>query len=100
MTIFVKSLRSFFTLVSLCLVMASSLSLADEPGLYTEIVNINTADAGTLASHLNGVGEKKAQAIVEYRKAYGSFKAVDELAEVKGIGPTMVELNRSRIVLE
>ena len=54
----------------------------------------------TLANGLNGIGDKKAQAIVDYRETVGAFKAVDELAEVKGIGSTMVELNRNRIVLK
>lgn len=94
-------LRSLFVLVTLCAILfAPVLSAAEEPGLYTEIVNINTADVSALAKGLNGVGEKKAEAIVEYREAYGAFKAVDELADVKGIGATMVDLNRDRIVLE
>lgn len=100
MNLLSKSLSSFILLCSLGMVMLTSHVNAEEPGLYTEIVNINTADAATLAKNLNGVGEKKAEAIVEYRESYGGFKAVDELAEVKGIGATMVDLNRDRIVLK
>jgi competence protein ComEA len=56
-------------------------------------VNINTADATTLASTLKGVGLKKAEAIIEYRKTYGPFHDIQELAEVSGIGNSIVEKN-------
>jgi competence protein ComEA len=60
-------------------------------------VNINTADAATLSRELKGVGEKRAQAIVDYRKAHGPFKSADELALVKGIGPAAISKNRADI---
>ncbi|NLC28265.1 MAG: ComEA family DNA-binding protein, partial [Campylobacteraceae bacterium] len=52
-------------------------------------VNINTANVEELAT-LKGIGEKKAQAIIEYREANGGFKTVDELSNVKGIGEKIV----------
>ncbi|RYY74767.1 MAG: helix-hairpin-helix domain-containing protein [Gammaproteobacteria bacterium] len=58
-----------------------------------ESVNINSADTQTLTK-LKGVGAKKAEAIVAWRKANGGFKSVDQLAEVKGIGAKTVEANR------
>ena len=60
-------------------------------------VNINTADAASLAANLTGVGPDKAQAIVEHRQANGPFKSADQLAAVKGIGLATVEKNRDRI---
>ena len=60
-------------------------------------VNINPADAATLQRELKGVGAKRAQAIVDYRKAHGPFKSADELALVKGIGPAAIEKNRADI---
>lgn len=63
-------------------------------------VNINTADAATLAEVLTGVGASRAEAIVRYREQYGNFLDVYELANVKGIGERTVERNASRIVLE
>ncbi|MCB1700444.1 MAG: ComEA family DNA-binding protein [Pseudomonadales bacterium] len=63
-------------------------------------VNINKADAATLASNLKGVGEARAQDIVRYREAYGPFKSVDEITEVKGIGMATLDENRARITLE
>ena len=63
------------------------------------MVNINTASATALADALVGVGEKKAQAIVEYRQQHGEFEAIDQLERVKGIGAELVSKNRSRIQL-
>ncbi len=62
-------------------------------------VNINTADASTLAAELNGVGAAKAQAIIDYRKIHGSFKSVNDLANVKGISTKTIEKNKENIIL-
>ena len=48
-------------------------------------ININKADKETLAS-LPGIGDKKAEAIIEYRKDH-PFKDIEDLQNVKGIGP-------------
>ena len=63
-------------------------------------VNINTADAETLAAGLKGVGQSRAQEIVRYRQTFGPFTSADELAEVKGIGQATLDLNRKLITLE
>lgn len=63
-------------------------------------VNINTADADSLQSELKGIGSQKAEAIIAYREANGSFKSADELANVKGIGLKTVEKNRENILLQ
>ncbi|MDQ7051154.1 MAG: helix-hairpin-helix domain-containing protein [Enterobacterales bacterium] len=62
-------------------------------------VNLNKAGVSELAQVLTGVGMKKAQAIVEYRQKNGNFKAVEELASVKGIGPATIAKNYKRILL-
>jgi len=62
-------------------------------------VNINTADAPTLMAAIKGVGEKKAHAIVQYRKEHGPFKSIDELANVPGIGEKTVEKNRNNLTV-
>jgi competence protein ComEA len=59
------------------------------------VVDLNTADAATLARVLNGVGPAKADAIIAYREAHGPFQHIDELVKVKGIGPATIEQNRS-----
>jgi len=63
-------------------------------------VNINTADAETIAGAMSGVGLKKAQAIVEYRNKNGSFKSLDELSQVKGIGSKTIVKNRANLSLD
>ncbi len=65
-----------------------------------QTVNINQADAATLAQMLSGIGEKKAQAIIEYRNTHGAFSKLEDLDQVKGIGPATVEKNRARIRLQ
>lgn len=61
-------------------------------------VDINSADARTLAQSLNGIGLVKAEAIVAYRNAHGPFRSLDDLAKVQGIGPRTLEENRTSIV--
>lgn len=53
-------------------------------------VNINTATQAELET-LKGIGPAKAKAIIEYRKKKGSFKSVDDLQGVSGIGPATVQ---------
>ena len=60
-------------------------------------VDINKADAATIAKELQGVGLSKAQAIVAYREKNGSFKSADELRKVKGIGAKTLDRNRTNI---
>jgi competence protein ComEA len=62
-------------------------------------VDVNHADAATLAKSLDGVGMSKAQAIVAYRTEHGPFKSADQLGNVKGIGQRTLERNRSAILL-
>lgn len=64
-----------------------------------QTVNINEADAATLASILKGIGEKKAQAIVDFRNDNGPFKSLEELEQVVGIGSATLEQNKTRIIL-
>jgi len=62
-------------------------------------VNINTADAETLALALDGVGMTRAMDIIAYREQNGDFETVEQLQEVSGIGPATLERNRERILL-
>jgi len=62
-------------------------------------VDINTADASTLARELDGIGLARAQAIVEYRQRNGKFSSIDEVLNVKGIGPQVLEKNRANLKL-
>jgi len=66
-------------------------------GFSAESININTADKETLMSVIKGVGDKKAEAIINYRDENGPFKSVDDLANVKGIGQAMIEKHREML---
>lgn len=63
-------------------------------------VDINKADAATIAKELQGIGLSRAQAIVAYREKNGSFKSAEDLRKVKGIGAKTLELNRANIRME
>ena len=62
-------------------------------------ININTADAETLASELAGIGSSKAEAIVSYRNEHGPFESIEALTEVKGIGQKVLEDNADRLTV-
>lgn len=64
-----------------------------------EMVNINTADAATIAKELKGTGKRRAEAIVEYREKNGQFKAVDDLINVKGVTKRWLEKHRDKITV-
>lgn len=63
-------------------------------------VNINTANIESLAKNIKGIGVKKAQAIVQYRKTHGSFKRVEDIVRVKGIGQKLLEKNRADLRID
>jgi len=62
-------------------------------------LDINQADVASIAAALDGVGMVKAREIVAYREMFGSFRSVEELLEVKGIGAATLERNRDRILI-
>jgi competence protein ComEA len=81
-------------LKALCTVglLLSSLALS-----AADRLDLNSADAETLASIIVGIGPAKAAAIVEFRSQHGPFKSVDDLLLVKGIGEATVANNRERL---
>ena len=105
--------RFFKMLAVAALLLAGQLTLAEPAGdsaaeelsagelAADELkVNVNKDDAATIAAGLDGVGLKRAEAIVRHREAFGPFEAVGELAEVKGIGAVTVSANAGRIELQ
>lgn len=86
------AMRAF--IVSGFLLLASLINPA-----FAGPVNINTADAATIAKELVNVGPKTAEAIVAYRDEHGPFKSVDDLKNVKGVGDKTIEKNEGNILL-
>jgi competence protein ComEA len=65
-------------------------------GIALAAVNINTATKEELTS-LKGIGDKRAQEIIDYRTKHGPFKSVDDLEKVPGIGPGIMKQIRSDV---
>ena len=75
-------------------------SINSSPRLGEQVkVNLNTATAQELSAKLEGIGAKKAQAIVAYRSKQGGFKHIQELKNVKGIGEKIYTRNVSKLKL-
>ena len=77
-----------------------SLLATASAGAWCTPVNLNSADAATLAHDLKGIGGVKAQAIVDYRQKHGPFRNVDELAQVKGISQKLIDRNRADLRID
>ena len=86
-------MKTFTSIAALAALFVSSISMAAP-------VNINTANAEQIAQALNGVGLSTAQAIVDYREAYGLFSQADEIVFVRGIGDSTYQKNKDDILVE
>lgn len=100
-----RRLLNLTTSVIFSLLMAVSLSSfgqenSDSSGpvsVEVEQVNINHADANTIARVLDGVGLSRAEAIVNFREEYGDFVDVEDLLLVRGLGEVTLRNNQDRI---
>lgn len=88
-----KSMKIRNIIAGLIFSLFSALSFASP-------VDINSADAKTIAAAISGIGLKKAQAIVAYRNEKGPFQTVEELTNIKGIGAKTLEKNKDNISLQ
>ncbi len=61
-------------------------------------VRLNSANIEQLMQ-LNGVGKKKAEAIIEYRNKNGKFNSVDDFMKIKGVGPALFNKNKAKLAL-
>jgi len=61
-------------------------------------VNLNTASLSQLDT-LTGIGATYAQRIIDYRNSNGGFKSIDEIQNVKGIGPKTFEKLKDQITV-
>ena len=80
-----------FVLIALLMMSQSVFALPEGS------VNVNTAEPALLAEILDGVGASRAQAIVDYREKFGEFASEEDLLDVRGIGPHVIEVNRGKI---
>lgn len=64
-----------------------------------EKVSINSATNEQFVKILQGIGAKKAQAIIDYRKEYGPFTSIEQLREVPGFGDKLFQLNQHKLTL-
>lgn len=83
-------IRTLFIALMLCLGSA---------GIMAAPLDINTADAETLAATLTGVGSSKAKKIVSYRDEHGPFSSIEDLLNVKGIGESTLDKNQDKITV-
>ncbi|HEX7231379.1 MAG TPA: helix-hairpin-helix domain-containing protein [Candidatus Binatia bacterium] len=82
-------MKRLFLALIMCLALA---------GTAAAVVNINTATKEELTT-IKGIGDKRAQEIIDYRKKNGDFKSVDELEKVPGIGPGTMKQIRSQVTV-
>jgi len=87
-TSFMKKLKYLLGAATLLLSLST---LAGEP------VDLNSANAKALATAIDGVGMKRAEAIVNYRNQHGPFESVDDLAKVRGISTKTINKNRENL---
>ena len=64
---------------------------------HAEPLDINSADATTIAATITGIGPARAEAIVAFRNENGPFGSVDDLVLVKGIGLATIDKNRDKL---
>jgi len=95
-----KLKRVFWMLTVLGFVLgfAGLVSAADADPAGVKAININTATAAELTA-LKGVGDKLAASIVAYREANGPFKTVENLVDVKGVGPKILADNAAMLTV-
>ncbi len=85
---------SLYAVLSLFLVYSLAVRTLAAP------INVNTADAMAISDALSGIGPRIGAAIVEYREANGPFTSADDLLNIKGIGPKILERNKADILLD
>lgn len=86
----------FFYVLALALALAPAALAKKKPPAHP--ININTAGASDL-QQVPGIGPSTAQKILDTRKSYGTFKSVDDLLAIKGIGPKKLEKMRKYLTV-
>ena len=93
------ALAVLLAVVAPALSPAAAETVSASTAVGADRININTADVKSLMT-LTGVGRSLAEKIVKYRDEHGSFKRPQDLRKVEGVGETLWEKNRERIVVK
>ncbi len=91
------NLRNILKSFLLAAVLLPAIAFANTEFKGTETVNINRADAATLAAYLKGVGVNKAKDIVAYRNNNGKFKSIEDIKNVPGVGDETFKDNKRKM---
>ncbi len=78
---------------------SSANSVTSQVSTTTEKININQADLTELQK-LTGVGQKKAQDIIDFRTENGDFKSLEDLGKVSGFGDKTLEKLKDELCFE
>jgi competence protein ComEA len=89
-------LRIWLSVVALCFAFAAISVATKKPPLKP--ININTANSEEL-QEVPGIGPATAEKILQMRKSYGTFKTVDDLLAIKGIGKKRLEKMRKYLTV-
>ena len=91
-------MRYLIFALEICLLLPfETLTAAKQDNAPSQLLDINAANVTLLADTLPGIGPAKAALIVKWREQNGRFKHVDQLQEVKGIGPKTLNKLRAYI---
>jgi competence ComEA-like helix-hairpin-helix protein len=91
-----RTLPSFSFAILLCLFACAAVGTTKKPP--PKPVNINTASSTELQT-VPGIGPATAEKILQMRKSYGTFKSVDDLLSIRGIGPKRLEKMRKYLTV-
>lgn len=81
------------SLISVVVLFSTAIAFADHS------ININTADKAALVT-LTGIGEVKAQAIIDYRTEHGPYASIEDIQNVSGIGPATYDSIKDHITVQ
>jgi competence protein ComEA len=91
-----RTLPAFSSAILLCLLAYAAAGTTKKPP--PKPVNINTASSTELQT-VPGIGPATAAKILQMRKSYGTFKSVDDLLSIRGIGPKRLEKMRKYLTV-
>jgi competence ComEA-like helix-hairpin-helix protein len=90
------TLPCFSSAILLCLFACVAAGTTKKPP--PKPVNINSASSSELQT-VPGIGPATAEKILQMRKSYGTFKSVDDLLSIRGIGPKRLEKMRKYLTV-